>query len=311
MSSFLISIDDIEEFRWPVVRETPKAELVQTPGGEVWIPKRNSRLIRRFAANRLGEFLDGLARLHAGSRDALIAVRRRGKGPTDKSAIFEFEVEETALDGARTIRPRTFTLPLSLVADGHVQRWVIDEKLDRERRQGRTGGRLQSPVVAPWPGLDTIRLQLEAVIEADCGERERGRQRWEAERPAREAAERAEDERRREQEESLRTAREEKAERAAQAKAKRDTSSLIVEGCTVHWTDWVGPQAARRLVGHDETGVTVVIRGQFAELRWPGTGRERKKKLDSKEFRIEAPGGWDVVAGGVVQPEPPQPDMIT
>ena len=306
MSDFRIIVEDIASICWPVVRATAKADLVRTPGGDLWIPKR-ARLLTRFVPTRLDEFLAGLTDLYASSRDALVAVRRCGKGPTDLSAVYQFSVREVSDEETR-IHPRTLTLPLSLVADDRVPRWVIDEKLEAERTSGRRRlrGRQQSPVIAPWPGIMAVRSEIEAVIAAHRDQQEQAQQRWEAERPAREEAVRVEAERHRVVEDQRRQEAAAKAERAACAKAKRDVGALIVPNCVVHWTSWGGTSAQRVLRRHGAEGVTAVIRGAYVELRWPD-GDEIKKKLDSKELRIEASDGWVVVAGGKVCPPATKP----
>ena len=318
MAEFRINLlsngDPVASLSWPVLQETAKAKLVKTPGGDVWMPTVGNKCLgHNVQVTCLSTWLDKLNALQSNSRNAMVPVCRRGKGPTTESAKYEITIiEEHVVDCCQVStksRKRTLTLPVSQIVDGHAPRWLLLEKLKK------TG---QQPAPTPWPGLPAVRATLEAaiaaVIAAQQEEAQRRAAEWEAGRPAREAAERAAKVKAEQQAAEKRRA----ADQAAERKASRDAASLTVTGCSVHWTEWVGPMAKRRLVQKDANDITVVIRGAYADLRWPD-GNEMRKKLDSKEFEVRTAAGAFVVAEGIVHLPatkcvtelPPAPEPVT
>ena len=69
---------------WPVIRSTEKAWLIETPGGEIWMPAYRWRHIRSSQDElRLRQVCDLFADLSSTHRDARVSVRKAGKGTTD------------------------------------------------------------------------------------------------------------------------------------------------------------------------------------------------------------------------------------
>ena len=145
---------------WEIVRKTDKAVLVNTAGGELWLPlhRFNMAEARHDQAGMIGhrcqcqlELDELLATLEALSRsrtDCYVEVKKAGSGPTDKSHKYK-------------VMGKTLTLPISQIKelDGALMapEWLIKEKLKISKDE-----RVSSAV---WLGWDAVLQQLVALAK--------------------------------------------------------------------------------------------------------------------------------------------------
>ena len=144
---------------WSIIRETDKAVLVQTSGGELWLPLWRFE-IRKYSPGSVHVLIKLLTDISKYSEYAFVPVKKAGSGKTEKSAKYKVEVTED-LDpyGEHTLqnRVRTFTLPVSQIThtDGlmFAPIWLLKKHLDKnEFVKNRS-----------WPGLDKVRLEIEQI----------------------------------------------------------------------------------------------------------------------------------------------------
>jgi hypothetical protein len=128
-----------QRIRWPIVRSTPKAWLVQTPGGDIWLPSYGwDHMPPKPGATpdeqKLNSVLSYIADVTSTCNDARVEVRRAGKGSSDLSLKVAYAV--AILDGDLRVigeRNRTAIVPASqLAVEGAkcwLPRWVLSKKL--------------------------------------------------------------------------------------------------------------------------------------------------------------------------------------
>lgn len=158
---------------WPILQSTGKAWLVQTPAGDLWVPsyrwdRMPSGIGNTGDERKYNAVVDFLRSITSTNNDALVAVRRAGKGSSDLSTTVAFTVVVRDADGLCVIeeRQRTSIVPASqLKPDGDhwsVPRWVLARKL--KPREGFKSRPL-------WPGLQVLQEQLRSALdEAIAGE---------------------------------------------------------------------------------------------------------------------------------------------
>lgn len=153
---------------WPILKSTGKAWLIQTPAGDIWVPSyRWDHLPTGSGATdeerKLNAVVDFLSTITSTNNDALVNVRRAGKGSSELSWTVAFTVVVRGADGFGVIeeRQRTSIVPASqLKSDGgqwSVPRWVLAKKL-RSNEGFKT-----RPV---WPGLRVLKDQLRSAFDA-------------------------------------------------------------------------------------------------------------------------------------------------
>lgn len=152
---------------WPILQTTAKAWLIQTPGGDIWVPSyRWDHMPSGSGATadkqKFNAVVDFLRSITSTNNDALVAVRRAGKGSSDLSTTVAFTVVVRDADGLNVIeeRQRTSIVPASqLKSDGDhwsVPRWVLAKKL--KPREGFKTRPL-------WPGLQVLQDQLRSALD--------------------------------------------------------------------------------------------------------------------------------------------------
>lgn len=158
---------------WPILKSTGKAWLIQTPAGDIWVPSyRWDHLPLGPGATeeerKLNAVVDFLRTITSTNNDALVNVRRAGKGSSELSSTVAFTVVVPDADGFGVIeeRQRTSIVPASqLKSDGEqwsVPRWVLAKKLKPNE------GFKTRPV---WPGLQVLKDQLRSAFDsATAGE---------------------------------------------------------------------------------------------------------------------------------------------
>lgn len=153
---------------WPILQSTGKAWLVQTPAGDIWVPSYRWDRMPSGTGNtgderKYNAVVDFLRSITSTNNDALVAVRRAGKGSSDLSTTVAFTVVVRDADGLSVIeeRQRTSIVPASqLKAHGDqwsVPRWVLAKKL-----KSNEGFKVR-PV---WPGLQVVQDQLRSAFDA-------------------------------------------------------------------------------------------------------------------------------------------------
>ena len=305
----------------------PRADLDRVFGrrsvtvAEAGDPERRAALVERV--------ISSLASVLCASRDALIVVTRAGKGPTDKSAKFRFQ----ATDPDRGTITYTLTLPRSQIREIggtlYAPRWLLIDKIDfgvhlnavwlgrgavaaeldaalvaaaalaaerqAENKRQYEAMREVAALLATYPAIDEFSAVFrKAVQPADKLAAFRAaiadptfialndvRQRESAAAAAAAAA---------------------KADRTAIAAAKRaaerERDSIIITGGAVTWTEYLGPVKRRRRVERCAEGVTVALRGQFAEIRCGA--KVIRKSIASTGFRVVDAAGTVIVENGAV-----------
>ena len=171
---------------WPLLKATEKAWLLQTAGGELWMPRRRwsdamasrplstpvppEELHLHVDRARLERLIQLFAEVSSSNRDPRVAVRKVGAGSTGKSVKVEFQVgiNDPEILGGPILKKRTATVALSLLAadvDGNcsMPRWALQSKLKLGER-GRPGEHLTGTSV--WSGLPAVRAQMQAAIDA-------------------------------------------------------------------------------------------------------------------------------------------------
>ncbi len=152
---------------WPILKSTGKAWLIQTPAGDIWLPSyRWDHMPLGSGATgderKLNAVVDFLRTITSTNNDALVTVRRAGKGSSDLSSTVAFTVVVRDADGFGVIeeRQRTSIVPASqLKSDGEqwsVPRWVLAKKLKSNE------GFKTRPV---WPGLQVLKHQLRSAFD--------------------------------------------------------------------------------------------------------------------------------------------------
>lgn len=160
---------------WPIVRQTEKAKLVLTPGGEVWIPNwRWSDAIGHALTPdemKLKSIVNLLADLTSSHRDSRILVKRAGKGPTELSVRISYVVK---IDNPETLYGEPFKTKSTNVArsltkthaDGKISVpcWVLEKKLAAGNKYGLGKEVLWSKSLG-WPGMEAIESQLWEAVQ--------------------------------------------------------------------------------------------------------------------------------------------------
>lgn len=272
---------------WPILQATAKAWLIDTPGGELWVPSyRYSNMLpgggatsdeRKF--NAIVEFFSSIS---ASSGDARVRISRAGKGPTELSSKVTFDVclREPDNGSVLGVWKRSSLVPVSqLIADSEgwtAPRWVLAKKLKPNESFHHR------PV---WPGMDALRSQLRTAFEAAAA----------GEAAARVAARVAGEESARRAAEKARIEAEGKAERQAMvaldgefalAYAKRSLtlSELADLGCRLsHWPQWRPGDPVDSLL---EVTLAAIVR---AVRQQPGFGTWRSKNIDRQGKLLAAP----------------------
>lgn len=158
---------------WPILRATDKAVLVQTGGGELWLPLWRFA-DRRWLARRVPELLNLIAELAESAGSARVRVEKAGAGSSSKSGKFHVEVVSTTVEPwgekIQTRRRRTLTLPLSQI-QGERGSWTAPVWVFKKHlRDGERLARVE------WPGLEAVREELMAVVaDVDAAAEERRR----------------------------------------------------------------------------------------------------------------------------------------
>lgn len=272
---------------WPILQATTKAWLIQTPGGELWVPSyRYSNMLPGVGATADERKLNGVvaffSHISASSSDAGVPVRRAGKGPTELSSKVTFDVclREPESGAMLGVWQRSSLVPVSqLSSDGEgwsVPRWVLAKKLKPNESFHHR------PV---WPGIVMLREQLSSAFDAAAaGEAAtRAVARVAGEESARMAAEKA------------RVETERKAERQAMvacdgefalAYAKRNLTltELAELGCRLsHWPQWRPGDPVDSLL---EVTLAAIVR---AVRQQPDFGTWRAKNIDRQGKLLAAP----------------------
>ena len=235
---------EVAAIEWPVVKRTEKACLVQTSGGEIWLPTVGSkRLPESFPYSSFDRFCELLGNI---TKDDYYPVSFSHKGPTDKSAVYKFVVNVVIgnpdeRDDYSSIQKKiSRTLPKSQTIDdnGHLYApcWLLNKKLivDQPRKLSIESHGYFLPKT-PWRGLAAVLASVAADLdryirekeERAAAERTAFAARWEAERPAREAAEKAATERRSLERERQRLAGVKAAERKANPSSPRGPTNVF------------------------------------------------------------------------------------
>ena len=180
------------DIEWPIARQTSKAVLVVTPGGEVWLPLWRFQK-RRWPVDEADALVGLIKSVSASSPDARVRVWRSGAGSSGKSHKFQFAVQSGDGDQVQ-VRRRCFTLPVSQIKGSkgswNAPAWLLQKRLASDS---------ETLVRPEWPGLEAVESQIrQAVISAKTARREaeeRSNQMWLAKQKEREdqkAAEAAE-----------------------------------------------------------------------------------------------------------------------
>lgn len=147
---------------WPIIKETEKAILVETIGGEIWLPRYlfDKHDYTAFEAQKL---LSNFKEISANYVEDLIPVKKAGKGPTEKSHKIKFDVFCSVYDVDKFFlghkkRSITKTIPVSQLVekDGntYAPSWILKQKLEK--------GEMLS--VTTWKGLPKVLEQITNII---------------------------------------------------------------------------------------------------------------------------------------------------
>src|SRR5450830_618463 len=152
---------------WPIVDMSDKAWKIQTPGGEIWVPKwrwQGPGLCGdKMRLQLVLALFEDISRTH---HDARVPVKKVGKGSSEKSVQVSFLIQRIDKrrreDDQETVK-RIATVPLSLLEQGDggawsMPEWVIAKKLNKEKEK------LASKPV--WPGLLAVQAQLQTAFDA-------------------------------------------------------------------------------------------------------------------------------------------------
>jgi len=107
-----------ETIEWPIINKTEKAILVQTIGGDLWIPAWKLPDIRGgFHADSATRLVDHITNISSKGSDHVTVVHA-GPGPSGKSAKYKVKVKRMVADEnfehpVAKIVERTFTLAKS------------------------------------------------------------------------------------------------------------------------------------------------------------------------------------------------------
>lgn len=145
---------------WPILDRRPKAILVETPGGKLWLPLWKLGSLR-YRVDQIDALMQLLERIAGSDFGARIRVWKAGAGPTMKSHKYQVAVIKSAVqhgEEVRELQRRTFTLPVSqITADGRnfmAPVWLLRKKLAKGEALPR----------GTWPGLPAIREQIDAAV---------------------------------------------------------------------------------------------------------------------------------------------------
>jgi hypothetical protein len=173
---------------WAIERETEKAWLIKTAGGQIWMPKylwRDNHPGIGSAEFRIKERFELFEKISSSNDSSLLPVKKAGKGSTEKSVKVSFRVRRADNPDNPPYKEvvRSATVPVSLlVQEGngswYLPLWCIKQKL-------KTFEYLVEK--ACWPGLAAVQnelreglaisLKLQAAHElAAALEREKNRQ---------------------------------------------------------------------------------------------------------------------------------------
>lgn len=155
---------------WPITESSSKAIRVQLPGGEVWLPlhrfertgislrKNDQSLTCRISSVFPATIVTLFREFSRSSGEAIVPVKRAGKGPTDKSQKVKVEIWKHDDEETRQRRERTMTIPASQLReiDGklYLMAWCAWKKLSE-------GECLVQPFT---PAIDAAVKQLEEIV---------------------------------------------------------------------------------------------------------------------------------------------------
>ena len=268
---------------WLILQATAKAWLIQTPGGELWVPSYRYSNLRPGAGataderkmNGVVEFFENVS---ASSSDARVPVRRAGKGPTELSSKVTFEVclREPESGSVLGVWHRSSLVPVSQLSSDcegwSVPRWVLAKKLKPNESFHRR------PV---WPGMNALRDQLRSAFDAAAAgdAAARAAARVAGEESARKAAERAGIEAERKAERQAMVACD--GEFAlAYARRNLSLSDLAELGCRLsHWPQWRSGDPIDSLLEVTLAAIVRAVRQLPAFVAWRVKNAERQGKL--------------------------------
>lgn len=223
----------------------------------------------------LRQEVDVVAGNHLGDFDPLVAVRRVGAGPTEKSGRFALVAIHTPRYGTAERREHTFTMAASLLReiDGqqYMPAWAVNKKL-REKKVDEIW--VEAANVKPT-AAEALYAALAAVL-TECIETAMGtNEAWLAGATAREAKAKADTEKAvQAQAQAAERAKEndasdaERKARLAAKKAAREPDRELI-GVRVIWPEWIGPSNRRRRVDHDDAPCSVRFFGSKREITLP------------------------------------------
>jgi len=169
---------DCIDIFWPVVHSTEKALLVETEGGQIWIPKFKLANIYRNGEGKYVLRRDDLIKLidevTSTGTDTLHRVWKSGRGKTEKSHKYKIAVARTLenqLENETVIVRRTFTLPISQIKTDEsgkclAPRWLILKHLLENERLPRVA----------WQGLAKVTREIDNAVAELTASVERARQ---------------------------------------------------------------------------------------------------------------------------------------
>ena len=245
IKSSAYSIED-KLITWPIVRETKKAILVETPGGDLWLPRWRFDRAKYYLAE-VPKLIELLANISASAESSIVPVTRVGPGKTEKSAKFKVIVSENMnFEGAEVLktRVRIFTLPLSQILNNDrlmfAPVWLVKGHLGK-------GENLANRV---WPGLAKITDEIEQVA-ANLRQQAEDKNAEIERRKLKERAAWEGEQRKREEDLKRLNAALEKDGEAALFFCKRKFTLAALAQCGVHlngWPTWPpNPQATHEL----------------------------------------------------------------
>ena len=146
---------------WPIDRSTEKAWRITTSGGQIWVPKclwRDDHLGN--PESRIKWMMKLFGQISSTHDDALVPVKRAGKGPTEKSVKVNFRARRWFND---PMNPdfkevvRSATVPISLVMQDENGTWKLPLWC-LKRKLKDSESLVDKPI---WPGLAAVQSELE------------------------------------------------------------------------------------------------------------------------------------------------------
>ena len=227
------------------------------------------------ALARLRQEAGVVAGNHLGDFEPLVAVRRVGAGPTEKSGKFAFVAIHTPRYGTPERREHTFTMAASLLReiDGQqfIPAWAVNKKL-REKKADEIW--VEAANVKPT-AAEALYAALAPVLTECIETAIAANEVWLAGAAAREAKAMADAEKAvQAQAQAAERAKEKKASdaerkvRLAAKKAARKPDRELI-GVRVIWPEWIGPSNNRQRVDHDDSPCNVLFFGSKREITLP------------------------------------------